>query len=114
MKNTMCIFWIGKIPVGYIFSGIVVIGLLIALIFWVVGIIFCNDFFRKSIIVFLITLCIGGVWCLVYDKYEEKIQKEEQQKYEIELQKAEEIKKRLKEEEEMLRRFEEDANRTIG
>ena len=80
MKNTMYTFWIGKIPVGYIFGGIVAIGLLIALIFWIAGIILCNDLVRKSIIVFLITVCITGVWGLIYDKYEEKIQKEEQKK----------------------------------
>ena len=80
MKNTMYTFWIGKIPVGYIFGGIVAIGLLIVLIFWIAGIILCNDLFRKSIIVFLITVCITGVWGLIYDKYEEKTQKEEQKK----------------------------------
>ena len=76
----MYTFWIGKIPVGYIFGGIVAIGLLIVLIFWIAGIILCNDLFRKSMIVFLITVCITGVWGLIYDKYEEKIQKEEQKK----------------------------------
>ena len=80
MKNTMYTFWIGKIPVGYIFGGIVAIGLLIVLIFWIAGIILCNDLVRKSIIVFLITVCITGVWGLIYDEYEEKIQKEEQKK----------------------------------
>ena len=80
MKNTMYTFCIGKIPVGYIFGGIVAIGLLIVLIFWIAGIILCNDLFRKSMIVFLITVCITGVWGLIYDKYEEKIQKEEQKK----------------------------------
>ena len=99
MKNTKYTFWIGKIPVGYIFSCIVAIGLLIALIFWTIGIILCNDLFYKSIIVLINTLCITGFWGLIYDKYEERIQKEEQQKYEIELQKAKEIKKQLKEEE---------------